>query len=168
MPEARDDASTGSYHGATTVPVGVMVVYERHGAEGWRARVDGVVAGARFAAEHPEQRVMRDADGLRLTLWTGFRLHLRKRYVNDYSLNIRNDPPVVFVVYRVPAPGELEPFLVTVSMDEAQKLDAPELRDPDEYVARAVMPPEIYRWVEEFVLDHYEPRRPKGKRRQEG
>ncbi|MFO7857939.1 MAG: DUF3305 domain-containing protein [Ectothiorhodospiraceae bacterium] len=167
MPRAAETpASTTSYQGVRTIPVGVMIASERQD-DGWHSRVDGVVSGHRFQAESPQRQCMREGEGLRLDLWTGFRLHLRKRFVNDYALNIRNEAPSVYVVHRCPEPGAMEPFLVTVSMDEAQKLDAPELRDPADHVARAPMPPEVYRWVEEFVLDHYEPRKPKGKRRQE-
>lgn len=167
MSTVPDDIQAGSYQGARSVPVGVIVACE-HGDAGWVCRLNGVVSGSRFSSESPQRQLIRDGDGLRLYLWTGFRLRLHKRYVDDYSLNVRNDRPAVFVVYRVPAPGELEPFMVTVSMDEAQKLDAPELRDPDEHVAGLPMPAEIYRWLEEFVLDNYEPRKPKRKRRREG
>ncbi len=141
-----------------------MVACER-GNGGWRCRVSGVVSGVRFSGDNPRRQLVRDGGDLKLYLWTGFHFRLHRRYVDDYALNVRNQPPVAFVVYRLTRPEELEPFMVTVSMDEAQKLDAPELRDADEHVARVVMPPEIYRWVEEFVLDHYEPRKPKGRRR---
>ena len=167
MSQAQEGAGPTSYHGMQSIPVGLMMASERVDGQ-WRSRVDGVLAGARFEAEQPQRELVRDGETLRLYLWKGFRLHLRKRYVDDYSLNIRNEPPAVFVVGRYTAPGELQPFLVTLSMDEAQKLDAPELRDPDEHVVQAPMSPEIYRWLEEFVLDHYQPRKPKGKRRQEG
>lgn len=166
MTDTPEPPRTRSYQGARTVPAGVMIVSEWRDGQ-WHSRVDGVLSGARFAGDRRQRQLMRDGDTLKLYLWTGFKLHLRKRYVDDYALNVRNDPPSVYVVHRIPAPGELEPFLVTVSMDEAQKLDAPELRDPEEHVTGVPMPPEVYRWVEEFVLDHYEPRKPKGKRRQE-
>lgn len=166
MSSVQEGAKPASYHGMTSIPVGLMMASERVDGQ-WRSRVDGILSGARFEAAQPQQELVRDGEGLRLYLWKGFRLHLRKRYVDDYSLNIRNAPPAVFVVGRYTAPGEFQPFLVTLSMDEAQKLDAPELRDSHEHVVQARMPPEIYRWLEEFVLDHYEPRRPKGKRRRE-
>lgn len=162
MTSAPDEASAGSYQGARVVPVGVMVASE-WASEAWHHRVQGVVSGQRFAGDRPSKQLMRDGETLRLYLWTGFRLHLYRRYVNDYALNIRNDAPSVFVVHRRPGPDGLEPFAVTVSMDEAQKLDAPELRDPDEHISKVPMPPEVYRWVEEFVLDHYEPPKRKGK-----
>lgn len=167
MSSAQEQVGAGSYKGVRTVPVGVMVASE-WASDHWESRIDGVLSGARFAAERPQRELVRDGGNLQLHLWRGFRLHLYKRYVDDYSLNIRNEPPAVFVVCRVPARGHLEPFMVTLSMDEAQKLDSPELRDPEDHVIQVPMPPEIYRWLEEFVLDHYRPRRPKGKRRQEG
>lgn len=167
MTSVPEQGETGSYRGARVIPVGVMVASEL-GPDGWSSHVQGVVSGQRFAGERPEKQLMRDGETLQLHLWTGFVLHLYRRYVNDYALNVRNDSPSVFVVHRFPQPGDLQPFMVTVSMDEAQKLDAPELRAPDEYVSRIPMPPEVYRWVEEFVLDYYEPKKPKGQRRQEG
>jgi hypothetical protein len=51
------------------------------------------------------------------------------------------------------------PFLVSLSFDEANAY-----QEGDGVVYAVAMPPELYRWCEHFVLDHYVPEKKKKRR----
>lgn len=156
--------SAAALDGRRELPVAVVMAEVIQGQQpGWWPV--GVVAGARFAADKPGRSLMREAADGRQWLWQGFRLRLRPQEAGDYALNLGSDRPTVFVVCGRTADGELRPLSTTISLAEAQDLDAPELRHHSEEVHRVPMPGEVYHWVEHFVLDHYQPRRRKGKRR---
>ncbi len=142
------------------LPAAVIIAQTASG----RAEVNGVVVGKRFAAERRQSTCIRSADDGSLYMWSGYHLQLRRAQAEAYYLNIRGDSPSVFVIGRSGANGFV-PERLTVSLDEAQNLDATELRDAGETVMRTMMPAEVYRWVEGFVLKHYEPRRKGGKGR---
>lgn len=127
-------------------------------------QVSGVVVGAHFASAAREGSRVRSGPGGDLFLWRGFSLRLRPDQAEDYALNLGSDRPEVFVIGRFDPVEGFEPFEVTVSLDDAQKLDSTELRATDEIVLSAPMPPEVGRWLEDFVVVHYQPRR-KGKGR---
>ncbi|WP_421621372.1 DUF3305 domain-containing protein [Alkalilimnicola ehrlichii] len=156
--------SAATLDGRRELPVAVVMAEVIRG-ETWGGWPVGVVAGGRFAAAEPSRTLMREGPDGRQWLWQGFRLRLRPQDAGDYALNLGSDRPTVFVVCKRVADGELRPLSTTVSLAEAQDLDAPELRDHSEQVYRVAMPGEVYHWVEHFVLDHYQPRRRKGKRR---
>lgn len=145
----------------SVLPVSVIVNRPAAGA----ARVMGVVVGERFASQEPRCLRMRSGPEGDIHMWLGFSLRLRKPQVDDYALNINSPNPVAFVIACTDAESGLRPVQVTVSLDEAQNLDGTELRDIDESVHRVAMPPEVFRWVEHFVLDHHVPRQRKGKGR---
>ncbi|MEX0730843.1 MAG: DUF3305 domain-containing protein [Aquisalimonadaceae bacterium] len=148
------------------LPVSVMTGHldNERGVRGWR--VMGVVVGDRFASDDVRSLRMRSGPEGDLYLWMGFSLRLRIPKATDYSLNIMAERPSAYVIARHEDDG-LRPLHVTVSLDEAQNLDATDLRDSSEQVYPVVMPPEVYRWVEEFVLEHYVPhkRKRRGKKR---
>jgi hypothetical protein len=54
----------------------------------------------------------------------------------------------------------LRPFQVTLSYDEAASY-----MEVDEPVFSLPMPPEVYRWLEGYVLEHYVPERKKKRKR---
>lgn len=128
-------------------------------------QVSGVVVGEQFAAASREGVCVRSGPEGELFLWRGFALRLRASQADDYALNLGGDRPEVFVVARFDPVRGVEPLEVTVSLDDAQKLDATELRGADELVLSAPMPPEVGRWLEDFVAAHYQPRARKGKGR---
>ncbi len=124
----------------------------------------GVVVGEQFAAPVREGVRVRAGPAGELFLWRGFTLRLRPAQAEDYALNLGSDRPEVFVVARFDPERGVEPLEVTLSLDQAQNLDATELRSADEMVLSTPMPSEVGRWLEEFVAVHYQPRR-KGKGR---
>lgn len=142
----------------SVLPVSVIVAREADQPEGEQWRVQGVVIGQRFASDEIRSLQMRSAPEGDLYMWMGYQLRLRKASVEDYAYNVNSPTPTVFVVSRQ-TPEGLRPLQVTVSLDEAQNLEATDLRSADETVHRVAMPPEVFRWLERFVLDHYVPRK---------
>ena len=159
------DHQTG-WSGKARLPVSVMVGHLANDDGGRAWRVMGVVVGQRFASDGIRSMRMRSGPEGDLFLWSGFTLCLVPRKVESYAYNINSDTPCVYVVARQEEDG-LRPLQVTVSLDDAQNLDATDLRDVNEQVFKVAIPPEVYRWVERFVLDHYVPRKRKarGKKR---
>ncbi len=128
----------------------------------------GVVAGARFATPNRQRLVIRSGPEGQQVLWQGYRLRLHPRLADDYALNLGSERPSIFVVCRL-GPDGPAPELVTVSLDEAQNMDATDLRDSAQTVLQTPLPPEIHRWMADFVARHYQPRRRgQGKRRRDG
>lgn len=160
------DCESPLWGGESVLPVSVMTGYldNDKGVRGWR--VMGVVVGERFASDKVTSMRMRSGPEGDLYLWRGFDLRLRVPQATDYSLSITAARPSVYVIARHTEDG-LRPLQVTVSLDAAQNLDATDLRDSSEQVYPVAMPPEVFRWVEQFVLEHYVPRKGKkrGKRR---
>jgi hypothetical protein len=97
-------------------------------------------------------RVILEDERRQRVLYTGFRLTLRRDEVEDYWLNVSASEPRVFVLWRHDEQGEARPAFVTVSYGEAARW-----MDANEQVDGVPMPPEIYRWVGEFVETHYRP-----------
>lgn len=146
----------------SVLPASIMVMRELDG-ETERWRVGGVVVGQRFASDEIRSLRMRSGPGGDIYMWQGYQLRLHLANVAAYALNVNSPTPEVFVVARHDTEG-LRPLLVTVSLDEAQNLDATDLRGADETVHQVPMPPEVFRWLERFVLEHYVPRTRKKKR----
>lgn len=161
-----NENETPEWGSQSVLPVSIMTGHldDDAGARTWR--VMGLVVGERFASDQVSRLRMRSGPEGDLYLWMGFSLRLRIPQATDYSLNIMAARPSVYVIARG-EPDGLTPLKATVSLDEAQNLDATDLRDSSEQVYPVAMPPEVYRWVERFVLDHYVPRKRKarGKKR---
>lgn len=148
------------------LPVAVMIASPPGDqfADAMLWQVSGVVVGEQFASAVREGTRVRSGPGGELFLWRGFSIRLRPSQAEDYALNLGSDRPEVFVISRFDRATGVEPLEVTVSLDKAQGLDCTELRSADEIVLSAPMPPEVGRWLEDFVAVHYQPRR-KGKGR---
>ena len=119
--------------------------------ESWRAL--GVMINSRLdhQVKHVE-RVISETDHDQF-LWSGLTLRLYMDESESYYHNLMSEQPLIFVICR---PNEVthipEPFLVTASYDEANAY-----QESDEEVYPVSMAPEIYRWLEEFVLRNYMP-----------
>lgn len=141
----------------TPVPVGLII---HHAGE--QTSMEGVVAGKRFARERREYTVMRATPEGEQRLWMGFTLRLKKRKADDYAVNLGGEAPQVYAPCRV-EDGELVPMRATVGIGDAQDLEAEERVDGSHRILSAAMPPEVYRWVADFVALHYTPpKRKKG------
>jgi hypothetical protein len=93
-------------------------------------------------------------------LHTGMRMHLYKDDAESYYYNLVSDNPSVFVICNQEAGEPLQPFIVTLSYGEATSY-----METDEIVETVAMPPELYRWAEHFVLEHYVPEKRKKRKR---
>ncbi|WP_455222156.1 DUF3305 domain-containing protein [Kaarinaea lacus] len=95
-------------------------------------------------------------------LWSGFTVELHKDECESYYHNLMSDTPKAFIVCRSDEEdnNQCQPFLVTLSYDEAASY-----MEVDELVYSVAMPPELYRCVEQFVLEHYVPEKKRKRRR---
>lgn len=144
-------------------PVSVLVAYQATPDNRWQAgrwRVSGLVAGGQGQGEAVKHKPLRVDDGQQQTLWTGLRVELHKDDAESYYFNIVSDSPRVFVVCTLDDNGPLLPVIVTLSYDEA----ASHL-ESDDIVESVPMPAQLYRWVEQFVLEHYLPQKKKKRKR---
>ena len=100
-------------------------------------------------------------DGYEQFLYTGFTLKLHKDEAESYYFNLMGERPSIFVICSEHESGQLMPFLTTPSYDEAIAHT-----EVEEHVFSLPIPPEVYRWIERYVLEHYRPT-PKRKRKRE-
>ena len=135
----------------------VAVVMERQPVEGnrWvthRWLATGVVTGDR---EPPAQAggilVHEDDSGARY-LWAGFKLELFKDEAASYYANLMAEQPSVFVICQQEDDGDPEPFFATC----CQALAANYLEGDNE-VFSVPMAPDIYLWLERYVVQNYVP-----------
>ena len=121
----------------------------------------GIVAGAAAGDGRIQARRIRSAESGDQYLWSELPIRLYVDQAESYYCNLMGEKPGAFVISRPSQDGRLEPFLVTLSYDEAAGY-----MEVDDRVDAVSMPPEVYRWVEAFVLEHYVPER-KQKRKRE-
>ena len=120
-------------------------------AEKWE--VEAIVAGGENEASVPRRRITRIGQDSEMYIWSNYQITLYKDEVESYYFNIITDTPYVFVSCRDEnANGQLVPVSVSVSYDEAGSH-----MEMDDQVFQVPMPPEIYRWVEAFVINNYVP-----------
>ncbi len=147
---------------AHRIPAAVIFAYPRgsdEDAESGPGEVVGVLTRpAPNQAGLRKQRIHADADNEQY-LWTGLDLNLHPDASESYYCNLMGEKPSVFVVSRSEQ-GCLQPFLVTLSYDEAASY-----MEVDESVSAVPMPAEIYRWCEAFVLEHYVPEKKRKRKR---
>lgn len=96
-----------------------------------------------------------------LFAWHGFNVTLYKDACERYWHSLIGDKPLVYVVCRdetddVDGPDasvfSIQPINVTIDYDEATAC-----AETDELVLSMPIPPELYRYMESFVLQHYKP-----------
>lgn len=125
-----------------------------------RWRVIGVVAGDTRAGSGSVRTIIYSgAEGTHY-LWSGFQLQLYPHESESYYRNLLGQVPSIYVVCQLAEDGELIP--IETSADYAE---AGARREAGDEVAAVSMPPEVYRWVEAFVVKHYAPEEPKMKRK---
>lgn len=161
-----EESATDVWSHDAVLPVAVMLASpgRERAADSMLWSVTGIVVGEQFASAERFGVCVRSTSAAELFLWRGFSICLKPSQADDYALNLGGDRPEVYVIARFDAEQGMQPLEVTVSLDRAQNLDCTNLRNADEVVLSAAMPPEVYRWVEDFVNTHYQPRR-KGKGR---
>ncbi len=124
--------------------------------------VIGVVAAACSAEGLVRQSLIRDEPGEKQYLWSGYYLELFKDAADGYYHNLMSEDPKAFVICQRDEGEPLEPYLVTVSYDEAAAH-----MEVEEDVFSVPLPPELYRFVEHFVLAYYAPEKRKKRKRED-
>lgn len=153
--------SPGDHQLTNSRTVSVIVSYHGVSGNSWvsgRWDVMGAVAGK--TGETVGQKLIRDDGEARQYLWSGLHVELYRDDADSYYYNLMGERPSLFVVCRQEADGALKPVLLTLSYDETVSY-----MEVDDAVYSVPMPPEIYRWVERFVLTHYVPEKKKKRKR---
>lgn len=122
--------------------------------------VVGVVGGEAVSGQQRQCSEIRSTDGVRQFLWTGFVVELHKDTAESYWYNLVSKTPSLFVICRQQEQGEVIPFLVTANYDEAGAY-----MEADDTVFSMTMPPEVYQWLEQYVIQNYVPREKKKRKR---
>ena len=154
-------------HGAWADQVPLSVITAREKVEGnrWieeRWRVIGVIAGRAEDSEKIVRTVLRTGPDGEQYLWTGFVLRLRPYEADSYYYNIIGQNPSLYVYCRPDDTGEPCPHTVT-----AEYIEAMSVSETGNMSFAVPMPPEVYRVIEDYVLEHYEPDEPKMKRKRD-
>lgn len=125
-----------------------------------RWRVVGVVAAGRSEGEHAGPTIIYAGDNGTHYLWPGFELHLYPHESESYYRNLLGQTPSIYVVYQLDESGELIPVETS-----ADYVEAGARREAGDELEAVAMPPEVYRWIEAFVVKHYTPEEPKMRRK---
>ncbi len=144
--------------------VSVLVEFRELRDNRWetgRWSVAGVVAGSRGSGDITEDRELHAAAKGQQFLHTGLHMHLYRDDAESYYFNLVSDTPRVFVICSQEPGGPLRPFIATLSYGEATSY-----METDEIVESVAMPPELYRWAERFVLEHYVPEKRRKRKRE--
>lgn len=154
-------------HPAATFPVAVIMERRLHSRNRWAAQVwraVAVIAGASLTAA-PGQisatPLHADSEGAQF-LWHGFSLDLYKDATESYWHNLMSPAPVLCVICQSGEDGHPVPVAVTADYDQAGAG-----MEADDAVFAVPMPPEIYRWLEAFVVEHFRPAPRKARKRRQ-
>lgn len=135
----------------------VAVVMERRPSdhpwvdEVWTAT--GVTGDTQANGDHGgDVRIVDEQAGVMRVLHPGFRISLHTDECESYYHNLKSPEPGCYVIARNDEDDVPVPYLVSLSFDEANAY-----QECEDLVYQVAMPPEMYRWVEYFVLQHYVP-----------
>jgi hypothetical protein len=121
----------------------------------------GVVAGDEVAASGPRCTIVHSDSERTEYLWPGFQVVLYKDCADSYWYNLTAAAPSLFVICHEDDECELAPVLVSANYDEAGAY-----MEADDLVLSAPMPPEVYQWIERYVVENYVPQAPRKRKRE--
>ena len=113
----------------------------------WKAA--GIIMGER---EETETTLLRELGDTQHYLIPGFKVRLYKDQCESYYHNMKSPQPSCYIIAYKHENAMPEPFLVSMSFDEAHAY-----LEGDEEVYSIPVPPELYQGTETFVLDNYFP-----------
>jgi hypothetical protein len=135
-------------------PVAVVIKHRRAPEQQvWRGdswQVSGVMVNSQPVAKTAAGILLRSSSDGDDYLWGGFSVQLHKDEVESYYHNLMSSKPRLFVVSTSNEQGVLVPFMVSASFDEAHAYFESDLQT-------VPIPPELYPWIEQYVLAHYVP-----------
>ena len=113
----------------------------------------GVAVGDRGGVGREKRPgVIFQQEGITRYLHTGFHLELFVDECESYYFNLVSPSPRCFIVADQNENDVPVPFIVSLSFDVAHSY-----LEGDETVYAVDLPPELYRWSEAFILNHYAP-----------
>jgi len=121
-------------------------------------RVTGVVTGN--AEEGAAVRQLHAKAQGQQFLCSGLRVQLHRDDAESYYYNLVSDNPRVFIICSEAEGQPPAPIIATLSYAEATSY-----METDRMVESVEMPPELYRWAEGFVLQHYVPEKRRKRKR---
>jgi len=146
-------------------PVAVVLRYRRTPHNPWQEgswSVDGIVAGQQADDVGRERVLIHSAADIQLYLCGGFAVHLYRDEAESYYQNLMAEKPAAFVICQRDDNGGIAPRQVTLSYAEATSY-----MEMEEDVYNTALPPELYRWLEQYVLEHYVPEKTKKRKRED-
>jgi hypothetical protein len=138
-----------------SLPVAVVMARRMVERGRWRVpswRVAGVVAGSAVADPTAHGTPIHGGDDEEQFLYGGLRLELYRDAAHSYWANLTATQPSLFVLCSDDGAGTLVPKMVTADQDEASSGV-----EVDDRVYSAPIPPEVYRYLEAFVVEHHVP-----------
>jgi hypothetical protein len=115
--------------------------------------VIGVVAGEEMATPELQRTLIRSENDRQQYLWTGLALELFKDAAEAYWFNLSGDKPALYVACSCEdETDEVVPILVTADSTEAVMHE-----EANDIVFSVPMPPEVYQWLERYVVENYVP-----------
>jgi hypothetical protein len=138
-----------------SLPVAVVMARRMVAGKGWRVpnwRVAGVVAGEAVAAASVRGEPIHSEGDEEQFLWGGLRVELYRDAASSYWHNLTGTQPSLFVICHDEGNGTLVPKFVTADQDEASSGV-----EVDERVFSTPIPPEIYQYLERFVVEYNAP-----------
>ena len=97
-------------------------------------------------------KVLIEQNGMKQLIYSGFSLTLHKDECESYYHNLKSPEPGCYVIARNDGNEVPIPYIVSLSFDEANAY-----LECEDTVFTTSVPPELYRWVEQFVLVNYVP-----------
>lgn len=120
----------------------------------------GVMAMTDDSETDDQGKLVRSEGDVVQILYGGFSIQLYADSCESYYFNLISQTPRCYVIARGNEDNVPVPFLVSMSFDEAHAY-----LETDEEVYAVDVPPELYRWTEAFVLQHYSPQQRKKRKR---
>ncbi len=94
--------------------------------------------------------------------WPDLKLQIYSNHCESYYQNLMANTPKIYLVCLRQESGDLKPHFITVDYDEANAYI-----ETGEEVLIASLPESLCQWLERFVLEHYQPEKPKKRRRKQ-
>lgn len=89
-------------------------------------------------------------------LYQGLDIKLFVDECESYYHNLKSPKPSCYIIADLETDGTPKPFIATLSFDEAHAYF-----EGNEEVYEMAIPPELYVWVEAFIIDNYFPEKKK-------
>ncbi len=148
----------------TVFPVSVIMECSQVRQGRWTVpkwEVIGVVAGRQMATQEIKRTLIRSENDRQQYLWTGLALELFKDAAEAYWFNLSGDKPALYVACSCEdETDEVVPILATADSTEGVMHE-----EANDIVFSVPMPPDVYQWLERYVVENYVPQEKKKRKR---